>query len=218
MTGPVTADRLKKRLEVVHKDRTFAIENLIGAPDEADARAQVERLRREHGFKLPAPDWEAADNDGMVILCRMDDSPVGSVRLIHRRADATEWCPYLTPELAAALPADPAGFAFCERLVISPDARSLASAAMVMYAASTWSAELWPVTEIAAITRPELVRLLAWLGFRRQLSDPMVLPGSDGLGLLIGGHLAEMARCTRELFSTAGWRLQRTGPLHDPYA
>lgn len=212
MTAPViTADRLKLSLLATREDRTFVVESLIGGLEEAQERAQVAWLRREHGFPLPAPDWEAADDEGVVLLCRTGGAAVGAVRLVHGRVGAGELCPYFTPELQAALPADPAGFVLCERLVISPHARSLEALAMVMHAAAIWSADLWPVAEFVAITRPELVRLAAWLG-ARPLSEAMVLPGTDRVGLLIGGHLAEATSRTHEVFSTGGWHLSTPQP------
>ncbi|MDH6111510.1 hypothetical protein P3T36_004664 [Kitasatospora sp. MAP12-15] len=199
------------RLEASLRDRTFAVETL-SAPDAAQ-RDHVARLRRDHGFPLPAPDWETLDEEGVVLLCRVDGVPAGSVRLIRRQVGADDQCPYFTPELEAALPRDPAGFVFCERLVVSPGSRSLGALAMVMHAAATWSTAWWPVTEFAAITRPQLVRLAHWLG-ARQLSRPMALPGSDGLGLLIGGRLEEAAQRTEELFTTAGWQLSTRTARH----
>lgn len=201
----------KMRLEARHsgQEREFTVESLslTDVPDEADRqRTQVARLRRDFGFPLPAPDWEPEDEQALVLLCHADGVPVGSVRLVRRRGEADQWCPYLTPELGAALPSDPAGFLFGERLVIAPTARSLEALALVMHAAATWAAALWPVREFAAITRPDLVRLSRWMG-ARPLSEPMVLPGSDGLGLLIGGRLDEAATRTRDLFATGGWHL-----------
>jgi hypothetical protein len=203
------------RLEATLRDRRFVIEALAGTPDgtpDAALRGQVARLRREHGFQLPVPDWESADEEGVVLLCRADDVPVGAVRLVHYLGGGDgQPCPYVTPELAAALPGDPAGFVFCERLVISPGSRSLPALAFVMHAAARWGKLLWPVTEFAAITRPQLVRLAHWLG-ARQLSPPMSLPGSTVPGLLIGGRLDEAAARTEELFTTAGWRLSVPAP------
>ncbi|WP_329571260.1 hypothetical protein [Kitasatospora sp. NBC_01266] len=101
MTAPGSpADTLKLRLCATREDRTFTVESLVGGPAEAQARAQVARLRREHGFPLPAPDWEAADDDGVVLLCRAGDAAVGSVRLVHAS-------PHAMPSTHAE-PAEPA--------------------------------------------------------------------------------------------------------------
>lgn len=205
------ADRPDLRLGATLGDRTFAVETLV-APCAA-LRDQVARMRREHGFPLPTPDWETLDEEGVVLLCHVDGVPAGSVRLIHRYAGTGEQCPYFTPELEEALPGDPAGFVFCERLVVSPGSRSLEALAMVMHAAATWSTAWWPVTEFAAITRPQLVRLAHWLG-ARQLSRPMALPGSDVPGLLIGGRLDEAAQRTEEMFTNAGWQLSTRTVRH----
>lgn len=206
MTVSLSPGISKLMLEATHKGRLFTIEPVTVSPDDELKRRDVALLRREFGFALPAPDWESVDEEGLVLLCRTDEAPVGTVRLLRRSRGSDDCCPYLTAELRAALPADPAGFVFGERLVISPDARSLEVLAVIMHAAASWTPVLWDVAEFAAITRPQLVRLASWLG-ARQLSEPMVLPGSDGLGLLIGGGLEEAAARTKAMFSTGGWHL-----------
>ncbi|UFR00078.1 hypothetical protein KBP30_02250 [Streptomyces sp. Go40/10] len=212
ITGTSITGMPKPRLEATHHGRTFTIEAVTVAPEEGPQRGEVASLRREYGFPLPAPDWESDDETGLVLLCRTDDVPVGTVRLVRRQRETDGWCPYLTAELRAALPADPDGFVFGERLVVSPEARSLEVLAVIMHAAATWTSTAWGVAEFAAITRPALVRLAGWLG-ARQLSEPMVLPGSDGLGLLIGGRLEEAAVRTKAMFSTGGWHLTSVGEL-----
>ncbi|MER7468165.1 hypothetical protein [Streptomyces sp. NPDC097981] len=212
MTASLFPGIPKLMLDATRKGRTFTIEAVTVSADDEARRRDVTFLRREFGFPLPAPDWEIVDEEGLVLLCRTGDVPVGAVRLLKRHGGASDWCPYLTAALRAALPADPAGFVFMERLVVSPDVRSLEVLAVIMHAAATWTPVLWDVAEFAAITRPELVRLAGWLG-ARQLSEPMILPGSDGLGLLIGGGLEEAAARTKALFSTGGWRLSPVGDL-----
>ncbi|MCX4695659.1 hypothetical protein [Streptomyces sp. NBC_01408] len=206
MTASLTTDVPQLRLEATHQGRTLTIETVTTSPGEARQRNEVALLRREFGFPLPAPDWESDDENGLVLLCRTDAAAVGTVRVLKHHRGVDGGCPYLTAELRAVLPSDPAGFALVERLVIRPEARSLELVALLMYAAYTWPSAMWDVAEFAAITSPKLVRLFGWLGMR-PLSEPMVLPGSDGLGLLVGGRLDEAATRTEALFTTGGWRL-----------
>ncbi|TDU73568.1 hypothetical protein [Streptomyces sp. KS 21] len=195
------------QLEAARGETTVRLCGSVGLPPGSKQRARVTEMRRYHGFVLPVPDWESIDDESLILTCTTDDVVVGACRAARRSAGEGGWCNSFPVEMRKSLPGDESGFAFLERLVVEPQARSSDLGKILLFAAILWSSQLWPIRSHAAIFRPEMVRLGGWYG-ARELAQPALLPVSDQLAVLVGGRLDEAETIARASLLDRGWTLR----------